>query len=139
LSSFIKCHFELKNIDLIKKVLDSLEVKYQESTKENQLIGNYYRKLTKDVDLLVPKSELKKIKNKHYGAYGDLGFKYNEETGTYDILIDHYDKELSELVNKLYSIEVIKNFATNNRKNYTITSNSEDITSLTKEVVIKVY
>lgn len=139
MSSFIKCHFELKNINLIKKALDSLGVKYQESTKENQLVGNYYRKLTKDVDLLVTKSELKKIKNKSYGTYGDLGFKYNEETETYDILIDHYDKELSELVNKLYSVEVIKNFATNNRKNYTITSNSEDLISLKKEVVIKVY
>lgn len=131
MSSYIVCKLEVKNIDMIKKILTSLDISYIEG--ENlQALG--YGNIRKDVDLLVKKRELKKI---NPNTYGDMGFKYNKETKSYDMIIDHLDKKIINTVQQLYAVETIKDFAVANRKNYTVVSGIEDLGN--KEIVLDIF
>ena len=130
MSSYITCKLEIKNISMIKKVLETMGLAYT----EGELKARGYGSKSRDVDLLVKQSELNKIKA---GRYGDMGFKYNSETETYDIIIDHMDKKLIDNINQLYAVETIKNFATANMKSYTISGMDNAIGN--EEITVEVF
>jgi len=116
---------------MLKKVLDIMGLSYQ----EGNLIAKGYGKATKNVEILIPQHELRKVKA---GTYGDMGFMYNKETETYDVVVDDYDRRLVDTFIQLYAVETIKNFATSNRKEYQVVSGMEKINSH-KEIILDVY
>lgn len=127
MSSYITCQLEIKNIDTLKQVLDIIGVKYQEGNLEAKGYGNAKSK----VDLLIPQNELRKI---NAGRYGDIGFKYNKATETYDIMLDDNDMKVVNNIKRTYALETIKKFATSNRKEYRIVEATSQ-----NEIVIDVF
>ena len=131
MSSYITCKLEIKDLAMIKKVLDAMGLSYE----EGNLKARGYGSTSRDVDLLVTQSSLRKI---NAGTYGDMGFKYNDETKTYDVVIDHMDKRVVNTINQLYAVETIKNFATVNRKSYTVVSGMEGTVG-NQEIILDVF
>ena len=129
MSSYITCKLEIKSLGMLKQVLDNMGLSYE----EGNLTARGYGRASRDVQLLVTKKELNKI---DAGAYGDMGFQYNKTTETYDVVLDDVDKRLANKINQLYAVETIKNFATANRKSYTVVSGSVEAN---QEVILDVY
>ena len=132
MSSWIPCKLEIKNLEMLKKVLDMMHLTYQENTVNEQLIARGYGNASSKVDLLVPQSELRKIQA---GSYGDMGFVYNKNTETYDVMLDSVDRRVANTMNQIYAVESIKDFAIANKRSYTIST--EEYGS--QEIVIEVY
>lgn len=129
MSSYIACKLEIKNIETLKKVLDEMGLVYQDGKTQN-IVGRM-----KDVEIFVPRSELRKI---DAGMYNDMGFRYNDKTENYEVILDSYDQHLSGTINKLYALETLKAFAIENRKSYEIISGVDDIYS-SEEIILEIY
>lgn len=133
MSSYIECEMQIKDLAMLKKALDTLGLAYKEAKPNQKLEAKGYYN-SKEVDLLVPKSELRKI---HYGSYNDVGFVYNPATKSYDMFVDDTETSLTEKIEQYYAAETIKNFAVANRKEYNVVTN-EDVAS-NQDIVIEVY
>lgn len=133
MSSYIKCELKMKSLELIKKTLGILGVTYTEAGVGKTLAAIGYSQAREDVDLLIRKQELQKING---GRYGDMGFKYNSITESYDIIVDDTDRHIVNKINQVYAIETIKSFATVNRKNYEIVSGDVNSNS---DVILDVF
>ena len=133
MSSYITCKLEIKDLEMIKKVLDTLGLKY---TVGDNLVAKGYGRVNREADIVVSQGQLKSI---NAGRYGDLGFKYNQETKAYDMIVDDYDSRLINTVKNLYALESIKEFAEVNRKSYEIVSGSVDDLNADQEIIIDVF
>jgi len=64
-----------------------------------------------------------------------MGFVYNKNTETYDVMLDSVDRRVANTMNQIYAVESIKDFAIANKRSYTIST--EEYGS--QEIVIEVY
>jgi hypothetical protein len=129
MSSLIHCALEIRSLSTLKEVLDAMGLQYIEKVGENTITSRGYRGATSDADIVIQSSELRKI---NAGRYGDMGFKYNKKTETYDATMDSADRRVGDEITRRYAIQTIKNCARDNYRDFEvlegdITNNREDI------------
>lgn len=130
MSSYIECKLEIKNLDMLKRILENMGLAYEEAQAGRTIESRGYGGVTKQVDLVVRSDELRKV---HAGTYGDIGFKLNKTTGTYDVVLDSVDKRFATEIGTTYAVETIKDFAMQNRKSYEVVSQDA------QQTIIEVY
>ena len=115
MSQFVVADIRIENLDTLKEVLESIgfEGKIEIHDTPQKLVGYMGDERRQDAEVIVRRQNLQ-------GSSNDLGFRWNEKKGCYDMIVSDYDTRVGHAVKQAHALHRLKSFAKNNRRRLTI-------------------
>ena len=119
MSQFVVADIRIESLEDLKEVLDELGFagKYEVHETAVPLVGYMGDERRQDAHVIVRRRSLQSSSN-------DMGFRWNEKKGSYDMVVSDYDTKVGHAVKQAHALVRLRKWAVNNRRRLTVDSGS---------------